>query len=449
MNEQSPEYLRAGSLRSLSIVFTIMVLCSPFGLVTHAQTSEGDQSNTGDMEERLYRLESRIENLQASESDFHLSRRRSEEIRALVSEVLNDADSRTGMQSSNLQAGFDNGFVIRDEDGNFELEVSGRIQFRYTLTQRKNSPVDNSRGGFEPRRVKLSVSGHVVDPRIKYKATVARDRFNPGAVSLETMYVKFQVTDDLTFQIGRFRSPLLREEQVSSKRQLLVERSVVAKTFKQDRTNGLMLRYETDHWRTFLAAMDASPQLYQDENWIYAARGEWLLWGRWKDLKDYTSFPDQDPVMTLGGGLLQQLFQPHIVGQANERLLRWTVDLSAEFGGANFMIAYVSNEVSKFGSKKLNQNGAIVQAGVFLNKDWEIFGRYEWGDADHANPFLSIITVGANRYIDGHRLKATADIGFALNEVGSLWKSTSTGWLQDPSGQSGQILGRMQFQLLF
>ena len=93
--------------------------------------------------------------------------------------------------------------------------------------------------------------------------------------------------------------------------------------------------------------------------------------------------------------------------------------------------------------------GVVVQGGVFLTDDWELFARYEYGDADDDSEDLSVITFGVNKYWSKHAMKWTTDLGFGIDEVSGNWDKTSVGWREDAPGEDGQFVFRTQLQLLF
>jgi hypothetical protein len=91
--------------------------------------------------------------------------------------------------------------------------------------------------------------------------------------------------------------------------------------------------------------------------------------------------------------------------------------------------------------------GAVVQGGYYLTDDWEAFARYEWGDNDAPTAAnLSVLTAGANYYIEGHSLKWTTDIGVGFGAVAGTWASVGANWR---ASESGEVVIRSQFQLLF
>ena len=414
---------------------------------------------------RLDRIEAGLRRLEAEEADGWLPRRRAEEIRGLVSDVLADAEARSALQDTDLTGGWHDDFFLQSADGNFRLEVSGQVQARYVWNrrQRSNGTLD-TRSGFTVRRAKIKIDGHLVSPDLGYTIGMA-DSPARGFV-LQSFNIRYRLSDTLMVLVGRARPPLLREEQTSSKRQLAAERSLVSRAFSQTRTVGIMLRYRDDVFRVSAGFMDASVanldpsvppedlvgQLAPGDRWRVSARAEVLFTGRWKELADFTSFPGDTPTVALGLGVLFQwedLASGLPVPLNDTNLLRWTADITVELGGSTFFAYVVGNTVDEKTKPVLHQFGAVVQAGVFVNDHWELFGRYEAGDTDGVGEELSLLTVGANRYFSEHALKWTMDVGYGFNPVDGFWSSRRAGYLPDTTGESGQIVVRMQMQLLF
>jgi hypothetical protein len=426
-----------------------MVALTALGLSAQAGLAAPEGNGVpDDLERQMDDLERRIDRLEAESSRTWLTERRAQEIRNLVVDVLQDADTRAARLSDARTAGWDDQYFITDEDGEFRLEFSGQMQLRYVYTHRRGSGEDDNTSGLEVRRLKFKVRGHILTPRFRYAASVANVR-EVGVFELQDAYLEYDLTDELVARIGRFRSPLLREYAVSSKRQMLVERSLIARTFRQDRQEGVALRGEWDSVRIFLAFMDADQRLPENDSWVASGRVEVLLAGRFKELKDLTSFPEDEPVVALGGGLLYQDREVENMALVERRVRRWTADLSIELGGASILGAVVGNHVKEPGEDRLEQWGVVVQGGVFIADQWELFGRYVWGDADGEARDLSVVTFGLNRYVLRHRLKWTADVGYGLNQVDDFWDSDGAGWQDDGDGKAGQIVVRVQVQALF
>ena len=179
---------------------------------------------------RLDRIETGLQRLEANEADHWLSRRRADEIRGLVGDLLADAGARTALKETGLTGGWDDDFFLQSADGNFRLEVSGQVQARYVWNRRRrsNGTLD-TRDGFTVRRAKIKVDGHLISPDLGYTVGMA-DSPARGFV-LQSFNVRYRLTDKLLILVGRARPPLLREEQMSSKRHLATERSLVSNAF--------------------------------------------------------------------------------------------------------------------------------------------------------------------------------------------------------------------------
>ena len=425
-------------------------------------------------------MQQTVNELRGDDRDW-LTEARSEEIRTIVHDVLADADTRASLLQSGMSAGWDDGFFIGSTDGNFHLKMMGQLQFRYVFNNQEgvsgvdaNSdgdfddandvmPVDSTRWGFENTRTKLRFTGHVVDPSWIYMVEANFDRSGTGDLSLEDAYMGKVLGDSgWTFLAGQFKVPMLREELVSSARQQAVERSLVNEEFTAGRTQGICFWYRDDTIDLMLGYTDGhpatggfnQPALSRDTELSLTARGEILVDGTWAQFDDVPSFPEDDFGMLVGGAVHWQDGEYGTPADEIE-VLQWTVDASAEFGGANLFTYFVGRHLDS-STLDNDQYGFVVQGGVFLDEHWELFGRYEWADDDMSTEELSLVTAGVNRYFSGHQLKWQTDVGYGFNEVNSTFGAgflgnggDIAGWRQDPSNEDGQIVLRTQLQLLF
>ncbi|MGA1267152.1 MAG: porin, partial [Phycisphaerales bacterium] len=198
-------------------------------------------------------LKKEIAELKAQNGDKWLTEQRASEIRSVVQDVLSDADTRASLQAAQATAGWNKGFFLASPDGNFKLNVGGQLQTRWAYNWMSNRDMNNSTGGgtsfsqagvskaaygFEVRRAKLEFSGHVVDPSWQYAVTLAYQQFfgqndSPasanfaggggvsqgdnfaGGIGLENAYIKKDLGNGFSVQVGQFKSPFLREWLVS------------------------------------------------------------------------------------------------------------------------------------------------------------------------------------------------------------------------------------------
>lgn len=459
----------------LSIIAAICLIISTFALPAQAQDSEAAtdleraQKMIEELSHRVGDLENEINDLRHSQGDDWLSAQRADEIRNLVRDVIADSDRRTSLFQSGLTAGWDNGFFLGSADGNFNLGISGHIQTRYVYNSQDNSPDDDNRAGFEVRRTKINLKGNVIDPTIRYAIQLSASR-DGGDFSVTNSYLAKELDDYWTLRGGQFKPPFMREELVSSSRQLAVDRSLVNEEFNQDRAQGVELAYRNDSFGgavMFHDGFNSDNTQAVDEQTEYAltARGEYLVAGDWKQFKDFTSFSGEEFALLIGAavhieadeygtgdGVFVDADADGVDDTPNDvevETTALTVDVSAKFDGANAFAAFIYRNLDSSASD-LDQLGIVVQGGIFLNDDWEVFSRYEWSDFDTpGSEQLSVLTIGVNRYWSKHSLKWTTDLGFAFNEVSSAFSSDGTGWRTDTTGQDGQMVLRSQIQLLF
>ena len=78
--------------------------------------------------------------------------------------------------------------------------------------------------------------------------------------------------------------------------------------------------------------------------------------------------------------------------------------------------------------------------------DLQGYVAYEFGRIEGATDDLSVVTVGANYFINDN-VKWTTDVGYALNGIGTGWNTATTGW--NASTDSGEYLVRTQIQVSF
>ena len=458
-----------------SIITAICLIISIFALSAQAQDSatatdlNRAQKMIEELSHRVGNLENVINDLRQAQGDDWLTAQRADEIRNLVHDVIADADRRTSLLQNGLSAGWDNGFFLGSADGNFNLRISGLIQMRYVYNSQDNSPDDDNRAGFEMRRTKINLKGNVIDPTIRYAIQLSASR-DGGDFSVTDSYLVKEFDNDWTLRGGQFKPPFMREELVSSSRQLAADRSLVNEEFNQDRAQGVELAYRNHSFGgavMFHDGFNSDNTQAVDEQTEYAltARGEYLVAGNWKQFKDFTSFNGEEFALLIGVavhveadeyGTGDGLFvdadadgDDDTPNDAEVQTTAFTLDATAKFDGANAFAAFIYRNLDN-GATDMDQYGFVVQGGVFVTDDWEAFARYEWSDLDTAGTQdLSVLTIGVNRYWSKHALKWTTDLGFAFNEVSSAFSSSGTGWRTDTAGEDGQMVLRSQIQLLF
>ena len=252
---------------------------------------------------------------------------------------------------------------------------------------------------------------------------------------------------------GQFKLPFMREELVSSGRQLAADRSLINARFSQRRAQGIQLGYTAGQFNAKIMYHDGartrnSQALRYDTEFAVTSRVEWLVAGDWNQVREFTSWEGESFAFLLGGALAYEREEYGTPDGPEEETFTWTIDGSLNFGGANAFAAIVGRHLDVADA---DQYGIVVQGGFFFVPDkWEAYVRYEYGDLDLAGQSdLSVITVGVNRYFVKHSMKWTTDVGIGLDEVSSDWANDGAGWREDSPGEDGQVVLRSQFQVLF
>lgn len=481
------------------------------------------QAANAALAEKVGRLE------RSANGDAWLTEERAADIRAIVTDVLADADTRDTLQSSGLSAGWSKdqgGFFLASPSGDFKLNVKGQIQFRWAMNHRDNTEVNapssvfkENAWGFENRRSKLSFTGFVVDPSWTYEMQFVMNR-TPGTISsgaqtfssgnivgsVENLWIQKDFGNGIALRAGQFKTPFLREELVSSTAQLAVERSLVNDVFSTKFSQGLQLEFggrSDDQWRGqlfygdgFRANASSVPGSSTSAaggyaggyttsfnanatNWSLAGRVEYLGAGKWRAMRDFNSAPGDDLSWMIGLGAMGQSLRPTSDGllapPTTDSMWGVTADFTLNLGGASLFAYGVYRDVQLAGdvatrgggtSDSLGQWGAVVQGGVFVSSELQLFARYEVGDIDTdqfrvSEPGVdlgsnSIMTLGLNYFFGGKKdVKFTSDVGYAFTPIGDF-ASSGADWLQDGSNTTGdgmtndgQWVLRAQLQLLF
>lgn len=431
-----------------------------------------------DAKKEIDDLKAEVARLRAAQGETWLNERRAEEVKMLIREVLEDADTRASLAGDGMTAGHNGkNFFLASGDGNFLLNIEGQIQFRYIFNDNDNEDdEDDNEGGFQARRTKIGFFGHIVDPKLQYKIKGAFDR-GDGDFVLEEAYAKYDYSDNMFVQVGQFKGGFLREEWVSSSKQQAVERSDVNEFFTLDYTQGIMFGFNIgDNIRVYTTVYDGremdNVDFHLDTTDIGgAARAEWLIFGDWKQFGDMVAFSGTPTGLLAGIGFDWEEIEGGSDSPANdiEDFYQWTIDLSFQANPFSAFVAVIGRNLNTDSAaaevpNDINQVGWVAQAGVFLVPDkWDIFVRYEHLDVDGFDEITAVTlptefgmgidetqviwTFGTNYYFHKHASKASLDFLWAPD--GILIGETGAGTLDSVDEDEDQYVIRAQYQLLF
>lgn len=373
-----------------------------------------------------------------------------------------------------------------------------------------------SRSGFDMPNTQLELKGHVFGESYQYylkgafantdEAMIGDTPLNnlgngSGSFRLLDAYMRMELDDQFSLKIGQFKLPYAREQLIDSGHQMAVSRSTVVEHLGVWRSQGIELDWTSDNARVMVAYSDGgtdnvygvlqsvgsdpmnSAYWTDGVDWAVTGRVEWKMAGRWEQFNSMTSPPGDELGMLAGVAFHAQSGDPELTQGVNDNQPNeWyalTADLSMMYGGATFFGSVFVNSIQSGSAFVAGQNnfddpalfdiggsnvwGMVVQGSYYMTPKWEVFGRYEYGNAtingideitnpngtttlDNGNA-MSILTIGANWYLDGEDLKWTTDFGVAIDSLDGVWWNGPNGWRASEDG--GELVFRSQLQLRF
>ncbi len=400
----------------------------------------------------------------------------SDEVRAVVAEMLSDAETRSSLLAAG-DAGHDGSDFFIAGDG-FRLNIGGQLQFRYVLNFRDDEStvgsarVDDFTHGFQTRRTRFDVDGEL------NKDWFFRVRFrndNGDSASVDFAYAGYKFANGWKATWGQFKLPLLREEMVSSAKQLAAERSFTNSVYTQGFSQGVQLSYKAENWRGFFAFSDGlnsgNTDFIASENtsgfatsgqaeYAFTARADFLLSGNFDQFEDFTSAKGADFGFMLGAAVhWQQSDNTPVAGDEDRDTLQYTIDASLEGDSWNLYGAFIGRyQQDSIGAAEtdLNDFGAVVQGGWRFAENTEVFARWDAIFADNDRGLnedtYNFLTAGLNQYYAGHAAKATLDVVWAFentNDLTAFGSLPATGVGIIGQTDENEVAIRLQFQLLF
>ncbi|MEM7622201.1 MAG: hypothetical protein AAF235_03260, partial [Planctomycetota bacterium] len=292
--------------------------------------------------------------------------------------------------------------------------------------------------GFDVQRTRLDFYGNLIIPNFTYRISGdfgSAVNGNTGNFAATWVYGQYNFEGSLEgafARLGIFKAPLFYEELVAPEFQLFAERSLVNEFFSQQYSEGLMLGYEADSFRAFLAITDglstrgtrfdqpvALNGFGGESDIAVTARADVKLAGDWNQFDDFSSFRGSEFAARVGAAIHYESYgetNPSMRNSAAAALPRWyaAVGAQAASGGAapivedGDIIAYtfdaqvegngwgafaafygryeeaeVSNAIASNYLDRLNIEedtndfGVVVQGSYFVTDQIELFARYE------------------------------------------------------------------------
>jgi len=407
-----------------------------------------------------------------------LTEERAAEIRAVVQDVLADAELRDSLQGASATSGYNGGFFLSSADGNFSMKINVLEQIRYTFDDNeqdsgaiggggKASPAGavatGQTYGFENKRTRLTFGGNMVDTTWTYKLGYYLAYSNSvedfGANQLSDAYVQKDFECGASMTIGQFKLPFSAEYDMDVGSLQFMDYSTVDSFYRAGYGQGIKFDYESDLIRLGIAYVNAIREANAawgpgspSDQWAFSGRIDAKFAGNWGQFTHGQSWRGDGYGVKVGAGAyaLSENAAP------GTEVMGLTFDTAVNFGGANLAVAYYVNSVDDSGTvaDDANPNGLVVSGGVFVSDDLELVARAESSSVDinfgGAQDF-NVMTVGGNWYLARNQAKFSADFGYAFDGVSVIYApyAINNNWVEDPAGQDGQWMLRAQLSFSF
>jgi hypothetical protein len=348
--------------------------------------------------------------------------------------------------------GYEKNFYAKSCDGNYSLNVKGRMQLRYAGEMHDDDGVANANAhSLLIRRARLDFSGNVITPDLTYDLQLDLGAI-PGAADNNILYyawMNYKVMDQFQLMGGLHKIWFNRQEITSSGKQQFVDRSLANERFNLDRSigviahgdlNGKMVEYYLSvvNGRNTRNAINTNQELGYIGRIAFNPLGEYGY--EEADVKE-----SEDVALTFGGagGLWHE--ESTVGAGVQNRVISGNADFGIKYSGFSTQGEFFLRN-TQAGAASQNDMGYYVQAGYFLvPKHFEIALRHSglWDDTGNDGINLNMnngsitglggvndgvdetadsdneyeYTAGLNYYFKGHDLKIQAQYSLIMDGV--------------------------------
>ena len=344
------------------------------------------------------------------------------------------------------------------KDSSFSVKFAPRFQVRtISAWDHNGSQYGSPEHNFIVRRARLKFDGFAYSPKLKYKIELGlsnRDISGANQFNRNTpryildAVIMWNFAGNWELWAGQTKLPGNVERVVSSGNLQLVDRSLLNSRFNIDRDLGIQLRHKTNLGGDFLMREKLSVSQGEGRNVTegnegglqYTARLEFLPFGTFKSKGDYSQSDlkrEEKPKLMVG---FTYNFNQDAVrerGFAGDYMIRTDgtiyetdqstifADAMFKYNGFSFMgeyakrtaddeIATEADGVTPTGDIVLTGNALNLQAGYLFKSNYEVAARFTTLDFEAVTNALPTkqYTLGASKYLVGHKLKVQSDISY-------------------------------------
>jgi hypothetical protein len=361
----------------------------------------------------------------------------------------------------------DRGFEIKSADDNFLFHPWAYFHFRYAVNYRSatvGGSGSDTEAGFELSRLKLIFDGNLFTKDLTYQI-IYTTLDNTGGSQLQDAWARYHIPrTPFAVEAGNIRDPLDHEQIMFATKTMTPERSIVNNVLLNgdDIVKGIMFSYNYDQdsvYRQLFAVTSGERNFDTDfedypvnpASWGLATRADFKVFGNWKDYAQFSSLGDTEPLLVFGGGL--DYTEAGSTADLTQ-VLDVQYNLPCGFGlYAAYLGRYTRNNHGPLGSDGGATPTSTINADTYdttvrfmasqlIGKHLEPFFRYEYIQfapievPPGLNSTLNDITIGANYYFYGQRLKFSGAASYlpngspVANQLGDLLIShRGTEWI--------------------
>lgn len=395
-----------------------------------------------------------------------------DQTRALVAEMLADAETRSSLLDSGADAGHDGKFFIKSADGAFRLNIGGQLQFRYTANFRDPDDQVNDRDfeeGFTHPRTRIYFAGNAQEPGLFFRVMLDF-QVSEGDGYLQDAFSGYDFGNGWQIRAGQGITAFMREWYMGDFKLFSVERSLQSLVFGQFRSEFAEVRYQNQNVRLIGTYSNGFRSANTDfvnapASWALGGRAEWKFAGDWKQVTDEFMSPRGSDFAGALSGAIHFEQGPDDDSGPSQDLFAWTADLLIKGSGWNAMLAgvgYLMTDEAGVSGADYDDYGFLAQFGYLVTDKLELVTRYDVIIPDHdreANDAFNTIMLGFNYYLHGQAARFSfAGYWFLDDTTGTVAGNfadtggrnpTSPLYGSLPSANDNQVTLMAQFQLLF
>jgi len=348
------------------------------------------------------------------------------------------------------------------KDSSFSVKFAPRIQFRsYTSWDYDGENYEDPEQAFLIRRARLKFDGWALTPKLKYKIELGLSNNDIAGASIYTgnapryildAVLKWNFYENFELWAGQTKLPGNVERVVSSANLQFIDRSILNSRFNIDRDIGLQLHHKINLGENFVIKEKMALSQGEGRNISvgnigglqYTGRIELLPFGEFENKGDYFQSDlerEQDPKLMLGA--VYDFNDNAVKTRSNmgdfmilEDGTIYETDISTiffdavfKYNGISFMAEYANREAEeplaiRTGETNLPDfivaegDAFNIQAGYLFDNNYEIAARYSFNEFNEITNLLGReeYTIGASKYIVGHKLKIQADLNYAKQD---------------------------------